>query len=69
MSSPLRQALMAAYNKSQQAAVAASLDTRWPFVLVQGPPGTGKTSAIMGILSALLASKGPGPGGLLAQGT
>eukprot|EP00879_Flechtneria_rotunda_P007634 GHRR01008006.1.p1 GENE.GHRR01008006.1~~GHRR01008006.1.p1 ORF type:complete len:1552 (+),score=731.37 GHRR01008006.1:78-4658(+) len=53
----LRNALAAAYNLSQQAAVAASLDQRWPFVLVQGPPGTGKTSAIMGILSAQLAAK------------
>ncbi|KAF6259514.1 AAA domain-containing protein [Scenedesmus sp. NREL 46B-D3] len=56
----LRQALMAAYNGSQQAAVAASLDKRWPIVLVQGPPGTGKTSAIMGIVSALLAAGSSG---------
>jgi len=31
----LKAALCAAYNSSQQAAVAASLDRRWPFVLVQ----------------------------------
>ena len=37
----LSQALQAAYNSSQCAAVVACLDKRYPFVLVQGPPGTG----------------------------
>lgn len=32
-------------------------------MLVQGPPGTGKTSAIIGILSALLAAKSSDAGG------
>lgn len=64
-------ALAAAYNSSQQSAIAACLQPgSWPFVLVQGPPGTGKTSAILGIVSALLlphelrmAAGGAGGGG------
>ncbi|MEW5299031.1 MAG: hypothetical protein WDW36_002086 [Sanguina aurantia] len=51
----LKRGLEAAYNESQLAAVASALDDSSPISLVQGPPGSGKTSAIIGILSMLLA--------------
>jgi hypothetical protein len=64
----LSQALRAAYNPSQCGAVGACLDQRLPFVLVQGPPGTGKTSAIVGMLSALLGAAESQQGGSRAHG-
>lgn len=53
---PLQTALRAAFNQSQVAAIAESMSGRDPFALVQGPPGTGKTSAVIGIISALMAN-------------
>ncbi|GFR50440.1 hypothetical protein Agub_g12661, partial [Astrephomene gubernaculifera] len=52
---PLKAALHAAFNEGQRGAILAALDTARQFTLVQGPPGTGKTSAIMGMVSVLLA--------------
>lgn len=55
---PMHAELAASYNASQAAAIRSCLDARsWPWALVQGPPGTGKTSAIVGIISALLVGR------------
>lgn len=43
------------FNQSQQAAIEAAVSCSAQYVLVQGPPGTGKTSAIVGMISAVLA--------------
>lgn len=47
-------ALKDTYNSSQQSAISSCLEAKCQLALVQGPPGTGKTSAIIGIISALL---------------
>ncbi|KAL0017843.1 hypothetical protein WJX77_008034 [Trebouxia sp. C0004] len=56
MSNSLREQLKEHYNASQQAAIASVMcPGQALFTLLQGPPGTGKTSAIIAIISALLA--------------
>ncbi|WBW73992.1 ATP-dependent RNA helicase Dbl8 [Schizosaccharomyces osmophilus] len=53
--------VMSSYGTNEpQAKAISAASSREGFTLVQGPPGTGKTKTILGMIGAILTSKGQG---------